>query len=314
TLRYLSERYSGDRLFLLMGSDMFLTFREWRDWRGIGELVTLLVVSREADDAKPLIAQQGSLAADGIISQILKNPITPLSSTQLRAMLAKGKGYDCVPWAVAHYIKAQGLYGCGYNLSKLRETVKPLLSSDRYHHSLCVEKQAIHLAQLYGADENQAAAAGILHDVCKNMPAWDLLQMLNNSDTMYDIDFEAQPQLLHGYAGALYIQKNLGITDEDVINAVRYHTTARRGMSRLERIIYLADITSEERSYPDVAVMRSLAERSQEEAMLYALSYITGDLARRGLAVCNVSQEALAEYQSIGNKNKLSTKKMEETK
>ncbi|MEG1778146.1 MAG: nicotinate (nicotinamide) nucleotide adenylyltransferase, partial [Angelakisella sp.] len=79
TLRYLSERYSGDRLFLLMGSDMFLTFREWRDWRGIGELVTLLVVSREADDAKPLIAQQGSLAADGIISQILKNPITPMS-------------------------------------------------------------------------------------------------------------------------------------------------------------------------------------------------------------------------------------------
>ncbi|MEG0753641.1 MAG: bis(5'-nucleosyl)-tetraphosphatase (symmetrical) YqeK, partial [Angelakisella sp.] len=232
----------------------------------------------------------------GITSQVMENPVTPLSSTQVRRVLAEGGGEGLVPTQVLDYIRQQGLYGCGYSLAQLRETAKSLMNPQRYHHSVCVERQAVHLAQLYGGDKNKAAAAAILHDICKNMTNDHLLQMLALSATIVNIDFSAQPQLLHSYAGAVYIRDRLGITDDDIINAVRYHTTARAGMSLLERIVYLADLTSEERNDPDVAVMRSLADSSQNEAMLYALEYIVQDLEKRGLAVCEYTRAALAEY------------------
>lgn len=316
TVNYLVGQYPNDRLFLLMGSDMFLTFRQWRDWQGIGRQVTLLVASRETDDRAALEKQQQSLAADGMVSQILENPVMPLSSTQLRGLLAHGSGFQLLPAGVADYIRRQGMYDCGYNLAKLRATVKPLMKPDRYHHSLCVERQAVHLAQLYGGDVNKAAAAAILHDICKNMPQDTLLQILKNSDTIVDIDFEKQPQLMHGFAGAIYIKDKLGITDQDILNAVGYHTTARGNMSLLEQIIYLADLTSQERDYPEVDELRELAEKSISRAMLSSLTQmVTEYLPSTGVVVGKDTAEALAQYQdTINDKTKNTNIKMEEQK
>ena len=79
-----------------------------------------------------------------------------------------------------------------------------------------------------------------------------------------------QPQLIHGFAAAEILGR-YGVRDKDIENAVRYHTTGRAGMSRLEKIVYLADLTEEGRHYPDVAEMRRWADRSLDGAMLYAL-------------------------------------------
>lgn len=302
TVNYLAGQFPNDRLFLLMGSDMFVTFRQWRDWRGIGKRVTLLVASRETDDRYILAEQQQSLAADGVATQILENPVMPLSSTELRALLAEGKGFELLPAGVAEYIREQGMYGCGYNLAKLRETVKPLMTPDRYHHSLCVERQAVHLARLYSVEVNKAAAAGILHDICKNMPRGVLLQMLQNSATMIDIDFEKQPQLMHGFAGAVYIRDKLGITDVDILNAVGYHTTARAHMSLLEQIIYLADLTSRERDYREVDDLRALTEQSLQGAMLASLTNMVNEyLPSIGVTAGRDTAAALAQYQNLMN-------------
>ncbi len=91
----------------------------------------------------------------------------------------------------------------------------------------------------------------------------------------------SSPPLYHAMAGSAYLKTELGITDPDVLNAVRYHTTGRGGMSLLEKVIFVADFISADRDYPDVEVVRTLARQSLEKAMLYALEYTVCDLVNR---------------------------------
>ena len=155
---------------------------------------------------------------------------------------------------------------------EMREAIRPLMSEERYRHSLGVEKEAERLARRWGEDPEKAAIAGILHDCCKEMPLPEALQIMRRSAIMTEIDFREQPQLIHGFAAAEILGR-YGVRDKDIENAVRYHTTGRAGMSRLEKIVYLADLTEEGRHYPDVAEMRRWADRSLDGAMLYALCY-----------------------------------------
>lgn len=301
TLRWLGKQYPGDTFFLLMGSDMFLTFCQWRDWQGIGRLATLLVASREADDHQALAVQQETLAGLGIAANILENPVMLVSSTQVRQEIAETGGSSLLPPAVAGYIREHRLYPPQYDLAALRAMIQPLQEPGRYRHSLCVAERAAELAKKHGADANQAAAAGLLHDICKNMTKERLLQMLPECDTIAasDIDFMRQPQLLHSYAGAVYLRQEKGISDDDLLNAVRYHTTGRAGMSRLEKIIYLADLTSSERRFPESAHLRELSDNSLEAGMLWSLAFMAEvHLPAKGTQVCKDTQAALAEYRS----------------
>ena len=152
---------------------------------------------------------------------------------------------------------------------EMRAAIRPLMSEERYLHSLGVEREAERLARRWGEDPEKAAVAGILHDCCKEMPLPEALQIVGQSAIIPDIDFREQPQLIHGYAAAELLGR-FGVRDREIEDAVRYHTTGRTGMSRLEKIIYLADLTEEGRHYPDVAEMRRLADTSLDEAMLYA--------------------------------------------
>ncbi|MDD2956038.1 MAG: bis(5'-nucleosyl)-tetraphosphatase (symmetrical) YqeK [Oscillospiraceae bacterium] len=170
------------------------------------------------------------------------------------------------------------------------------LSPFRQAHSRNVAEQARHLALRWGADPEKAYFAGFFHDICKELPREEQLQWMGKSDIIFDELVLSQPQIWHGFAAAEYLRCELNVTDPGILNAVRYHTSARRGMALLEQTVYLADLTSAERDYPDVAVMRELADTSVEGAMLYALQYIMGDLVKRRSPVCAFTWEAYNEY------------------
>lgn len=300
TIAYLKTQYPQDQLFLLMGSDMYLTFCQWKSWQEIGKNATLLVASRQCDDRQALEDYRKQLEEQGIGSRIIHNSVLEASSTQIRQLLQQSCDTALLEPAVLTYCKANQLYSKkyqnftnSYDLVQLRALIRPRMDDDRYRHSLCVEQRAVELARRYGADEKQAAAAGILHDICKQMDKETLLQIMADCATIKDIDFVNQPQLLHSYAGAEYLRRELGFTDEDLLNAVRYHTTGRAGMSLLEQIIYLADLTSAERDYPDAEELRQLTDQSLEAGMRYALAYI---VEKQGLSVCTATREAWAEY------------------
>lgn len=180
--------------------------------------------------------------------------------------------------------------------SDYKKIIKAKMGEYRYIHSVNVSKEAVRLARLYGCDEEKAAVAGMLHDITKELPKEEQLQiMLDSGIILSDIEKESS-KVWHGLSGSLYIKQQLNIDDEDILNAVRYHTTGRAGMSLLEKIIFVADFTSEERTYNGVATMRKKAKKSLEEAMLYGLKFTLKDLSKRELTI---HPNALACYNEI---------------
>lgn len=180
-------------------------------------------------------------------------------------------------------------------VKEMEAALRPLMGEKRYRHSLAVEKEAVRLAGHYGVDPQKAAIAGILHDCRKEMPFEDALQTVRQSDIITEIIFEDQPGIIHGFSASLTLGE-FGVDDPDIINAVRYHTVARGGMSPLEMLIYLADLTAEGRDYPDVEEMRRVAMLSLEDGMRYALRFTMRKLIGLGKPICRETWEAYNYY------------------
>ncbi len=151
--------------------------------------------------------------------------------------------------------------------------IKQRLSQYRFYHSLNVAHEAKRLALKYGADSEKAFTAGLVHDIMKDTD-YDIQKNIieKYSHKLSEVE-AANPKIWHAMSGELFLRYELGCTDEDILTAVRYHTTARAGMTLLEKVIYVADYTSADRDYPDVDVIREKAEISLEDAMLYGLQY-----------------------------------------
>lgn len=182
------------------------------------------------------------------------------------------------------------------SITEYKKIIKSMMSEDRYNHCVNVSKEAVKLAKRYDGDEEKAAVAGILHDITKEMPKEEQLQIMHDSDIILDDIQKNAPKLWHGISGSVYIKKHFGIEDEDILNAICYHTTGRAGMSLLEKIIFVADFTSEERTYKGVATMRKKSRKSLEDAMLYGFKFTFSDLSSRELAI---HPDELACYNEI---------------
>ena len=161
--------------------------------------------------------------------------------------------------------------------------LKDRLTPKRFTHSLNVMERAVELANIHGADPRKAELAGLIHDIEKNTPLKILLQTLEKSDILLSSADLASPPIWHAPCGFLYARDALGIRDEDVLNAIRYHTTGRAGMSKLEKVVYLADLTSADRDFSDVKKVRKLSEQDLDGALFYSLQFILGDLTAKGL-------------------------------
>ena len=151
--------------------------------------------------------------------------------------------------------------------------IKGKLNEDRFIHSMGVADTAVLLAEKFGGDREKAYIAGLLHDVMKNESEEEQLKMMKKDGIILSQAEKNNPKLWHAMSGAAFIRHELGITDPDIVNAVRYHTIGRAGMSLIEKIIYTADFISPERNYPDVEVMRSLSFESLDKGDLYSLQF-----------------------------------------
>lgn len=182
------------------------------------------------------------------------------------------------------------------NLDEYRNLIRSKMSEHRFIHSVNVSKEARKLAKIYGADAEKAAIAGILHDITKEMPVEEQLKIITDSGIILDNVQKNAPKLWHGISGSIYIKENLDINDADILNAIRYHTTGRAGMSLLEKIIFVADFTSQERTYKGVSTMRKKSRKTLDEAMLYGFKFTFSDLSKRELAI---HPDELACYNEI---------------
>ena len=166
-----------------------------------------------------------------------------------------------------------------------KEILSKRLDKDRYYHSLCVADEALRLAEKYGGNTEKCYLAGLLHDITKNADAEEHLQIFESFGIMLSVVEKNAQKLWHAMSGAAYIENVLIIDDAELLDAVRYHTTAKADMSLTAKLLYLADFTSKDRSYPDVNIMRKLVDKSLDEAFLYALKYSIIDLTERSKAI-----------------------------
>ena len=136
------------------------------------------------------------------------------------------------------------------------QEVQRHLTEKRFYHSQCVAQEAARLAQQYGADVEKARLAGILHDIMKDTPPEQQLKILQDSGILLTKTQRHNRKLWHALAGAAYLQQTLQVKDGDIVEAVRCHTSGKKDMSLLEKVLFVADYISADREYPGVERMR----------------------------------------------------------
>lgn len=295
SLKEYKKRFPQDDLFLLIGSDMIFTFDLWKDYQEILRIATVAAGARREREYEAMREKANALGGNIRVEQV---NVFPMSSTQIRLRIAQGLQYGTyLAPAVAQYIQQHHLYLSPDSiLAEIRPIAKELLSKKRLYHSECVAAQAKQLAHRFGGDVRRAELAGMLHDIMKNQSDKSLLQMLEDHGIILSKVEQSSPQIWHSIAGAAYCCRELGIADAEIVNAVRYHTTARAGMSLLEKIIYVADCISQDRKYDGVKQQRYLAKQSLDQAMLYSLKY---NIARLSLMQKPLHPDTINAYHEM---------------
>ena len=178
---------------------------------------------------------------------------------------------------------------------KARRLAKKRLSAKRYQHTLNVRRMAVKLAKRWGADPEKAALAALLHDTAKELPREEMLQILNDNAIMAENAQNRPSPVWHGICAAILAQTQWGVEDEEVLSAIRCHTTGKPGMSLLDEIVFLADMTSAERDYPEVDYLRKLEKKDIHQAIREALEMNLHWLEESGRPVDEETRAALED-------------------
>lgn len=184
------------------------------------------------------------------------------------------------------------------NLKQAKELVRSRLSDKRYEHTLNVRKMAVKLAKQHGADEEKAALAALLHDSAKEISK-DEMRAIMQAHPEYAEGGEQRPApVWHGICASILARTEWGVEDEAVLSAIACHTAGKPGMSKLDKIVYLADMSSKERDWPGVNKLRKLEMKDLDKAMLMALKRTNDFVFSQGKPVDPISKAAYDEIKA----------------
>ncbi|MBQ9148759.1 MAG: nicotinate (nicotinamide) nucleotide adenylyltransferase, partial [Oscillospiraceae bacterium] len=264
TVEALRQTYPEAELYLLMGTDMFLSFETWAQPQRITAEATLAVLYRgDKGEQKQILAQKEKLEAQGVRIALVRNDIIAISSTQLRRMLAFHCAGEFLPAGVEEYIETNKLYDTAADwkhlpMEELEQIVISLLNPNRVAHVLGCRDTAVELARHWGENETDAARAGILHDITKALDGPLQLTLCKAYGKILSDFSRKYPKTLHALTGSLVAERIFG-ENEAVVTAICHHTTGRANMGLLEKIIYVADYMEPCRNFPGVERLRELA-------------------------------------------------------
>lgn len=256
TLEALKELYPDDKLYFLMGSDMLLYLEKWYRFEDILKYVTIISAARSSEDYEKITKYKNYLETKYNCDIIIYNiDITEISSTLLRHPLVQ----------------------------KIDEHNKAHLSQSRYEHVNNVANYAVTLCARHNVPSFDAYVASLAHDCTKYMDDKEQLEYFEKNGITLTEDEYLCPKIYHQISGAHFAKKEFGIENQDILNAIRYHTTGREGMSKLEMLVCLADSIEPTRSYDGVEKMRSAAKDSLEYALWLCFNRLIEYIKQRGL-------------------------------
>lgn len=283
TLLALKERFPSDELVFLMGTDMLLTLPEWHEPETICALASIAVFSRETGRGDEIEAGADRLRrAYGATVYVVAGEPVEISSTELRTQLPARGGREYLPPEVYAYIIRKRLYGAKPELAWLRERAYTHLKPKRIAHVRGVEEEAVRLAERWDVDPGEAAEAAICHDITKAVDHEEQLRLCDKYVIMTDAYEKVNEKLLHAKTGAALARELFGLSDDAVI-AIRFHTTGRAGMTRLEMITYLADyIEPGRKGFDGLPELRRACYEDLDRAMELASRMSLDEVAAKG--------------------------------
>ncbi|MBQ4642452.1 MAG: nicotinate (nicotinamide) nucleotide adenylyltransferase [Oscillospiraceae bacterium] len=305
TVEQLKQQYPDQEMVLLMGTDMFLSFGNWKEPERIWKNASLGVFYRgEPQEIQQIQQQKEKMESAGATVYLVKNPVNRISSTQLRRMLAFRCGSEFLPNGVETYIWQNGLYDTAEDYRKLpmeqlEQVAVRLLKPNRVAHVLGCRDTAAALAKHWGADETDAARAGLLHDITKALDGPLQLTLCREYGIVLSSFFENNPKTLHALTGSLVAERIFG-ENTSVVAAIRSHTTGKAKMNLLEKIIYVADYMEPNRDFPGVEDLRRLAFENLDQALKLGLTMTLQLLKTQGREISPESAQALAYLEETG--------------
>lgn len=267
TLTYFKEKYKNCKFYFIMGMDNLYDIKTWKCPEKICALATLAFFGRkgfcENEDEIDFLKKKYN-------ADILTfNFDFPCSSTDFRNKIVRGQYiFNDISADTFDYILKNGLYSLKSikEYDFFEEEVKKYVDEKRFIHSKGVAQTAYLLAKKYGEDEKKAYFTGLVHDIAKNFDFEKQLDYCKNIDISKDE--KEYKKMLHAPAGAGFLKETYNITDEKILNAVRFHTKGNVKMSLFDKIIYLADYIEPSRNYNGVDELRKAVFEDIEKGLL----------------------------------------------
>ena len=289
TVEELHRQYPGAELYLLMGTDMFLSFQNWHDAKAIARLAGLCAFGRTEGDGEALFAPQREFLSreyGANVVTITLPGLVEISSTQLRQRLEKGVGGEDLLPAVYGYILMHRLYGTHADLKclalpELRACSYSMVRAKRVPHIQGTEEEAARLALRWGADETAARRAAVLHDCTKYWTLEENLALCRRYHIQLDAIERQTVKLLHAKTGACVAREVFGEPEEEC-QAIFWHTTGKAGMTTLEKVLYLADYIEPTRDFDGLKELRKLAYEDLDQAVLMGFEMSIQEMRERG--------------------------------
>lgn len=291
TLEELRRAHPEDELWLLMGTDMFLTLHQWYHPELVCRYAHIAAFGRTEAGEAGFAEQTARLERDyGAVVRIIPLPERlEVSSTQLREALRAGGGQELLDQGVYGCILRHDLYGVNRDLKRLslkdlRAASYSMVKARRLPHIRGTEAEAVLLARRWGADEKLARKAAILHDCTKYWSYEEQLQCCEKYGILLDQQEWTMPPLLHAVTAAELSRRVYGMPEE-VCQAIRSHTTGRPDMTVLEKILYIADYAEPSRRYAWCERLRELVLEDLDAGVLYGLNVTIEHNQSRGNAI-----------------------------
>ena len=295
TCEYFKEKYPNAELFWLVGTDMLRDFPNWKYPERILNAVQLAVCAR-AEKAEWLRLEQDKFFKRfGKNFSVIDYNGKDISSTMIRVLAGAGEDLSAfVGESVAKYIQEKGLYKIPYASEALS-----LLKTERKAHSLRVAYMAAKRAPSLGIPEKKAIEAALFHDCAKYLPIGH--EYLRG----FSLPERVPAPVLHQFTGAYLAKMRFGVTDEDVLNAIAYHTSGRENMSTLEKLIFLADMLELDRDFEGVEELREKFWNVSDdltECITLALSRSLEFVESKGGEIYALTAQAANYYKKFSEK------------
>lgn len=312
TLTAWKEQNSEDELFFIIGGDSISSFVSWYHPEVILEKANLVLVRRGDESFNTLEETIKNIILKYHINQnriiVLNTEVSDISSSYIRnSNLDDCK--DMMPQKVYEYIRKNKLYfnhdkNMAWSVGEIKNDLKKVLKESRYMHTIGVAETAKDMAEAFGVNPNQAYLAGILHDCAKNYSNEQLLETCIENNIIISEYEKKAPYLLHGKVGAWIARQKYHIEDEQILNAVKWHTTGKADMTKLEQIVFCADYIEPGRTVqPNLSFLRQIAMKDLDLLTYHILKDTLNYLQNKNQLIDSFTKEAYEFYkEKIGEK------------